>query len=568
MTDRIVAIGDVGGPEYHAGDEALVDVAVAELRARGYHDIVVVSNEPADTAGRYGVPAIAPFGFSTTAGPAEDRDRELRLRRVVDGDAEDPAAVALRAAVSSATGLLVAGGGNLSASWPHLVFERVALSRLAAVHSIPIVFVGQTVGPLLTSRQSELLAPAFTDAAFVGVREPLSRTIVHSLARACTPVLHVDDAIAIPLPEVVPEVVHSLPGAYVALVLHRFTTDPETLAAACDLVRSLHASSSLPVLLFPNSGRIGDGTGETSGPDSDVVMARDLCAAVNDSSVLMAAPLLPARELASAIRTAAAVVSTRLHPLVFGLSANVPCLGLSTDFYTATKLDGALRHAGLPGWRLPLTAATVPLIGELFAELWARRGEVADHLGKVTPGWMVDHAVRWDDVARTLGGDAGARFSGSAEPGETLAPRLDAAVRIRSFDDAANLELHASQRQFGQAEEYAHSLRATLDRRDDEILNLRALAGRREAELAAARAETTRAVDERDRAEASAHAARVLNGELVAKLAPRDAVALAEARREELEAVYATKVWRWSQGPRRIYRQARTALRLFRQRSR
>ena len=564
MTHRLVVIGDVGGPEYHAGDEALLDVAVTELRARGYHDIVVVSKDPVETTERYDVSSIAPFGFAATAGPAGDRERELCLRRVVDGDAEDPAAVALRAAVSSAAGLLVAGGGNLSASWPHLVFERVALLRLAAVHSIPIVFVGQTVGPLLTSRQSELLAPAFSDASLVGVREPSSRAIVRSLAPACTPVLHVDDAIAIRQPEVVP----ALPGEYVALVLHRFTTDPETLAAVCDLVRSLHGSSSLPVLLLPNTGRIGDGTAEASGPDSDVVMARDLCAAVNDSSVVMAAPLLPARELASAVRSAAAVVSTRLHPLVFGLSANVPCLGLSTDFYTATKLDGALRRAGLPSWRLPLTAATVPLIGELFAELWDRRGEIADHLGKVTPGWMVDHAVRWDDITRAFAGGDGARFSGSAELGETLAPRLDAAVRIRSFDDAANLELHASQRQFGQAQEYAHSLRATLDRREEEILNLRARAGRHEVELATARAETTRIVDERDRAEVSAHAARLLNGELVAKLAPRDAVALAEARRHELEAVYATKVWRWSQGPRRIYRQARTALRLFRHRSR
>jgi|GEM_PF-742506 Uncharacterized conserved protein len=564
MTDRLVVIGDVGGPEYHAGDEALLDVAVTELRARGYHDIVVVSKDPADTAARYGVSSIAPFGFSATSGPAGDRERELLLRRVVDGDAGDPNAVDLRTAVSSARGLLVAGGGNLSASWPHLVFERVALLQLAARHSVPIVFVGQTVGPLLTSRQSDLLATAFSDAAVVGVREPSSRTIVHSLAPTCTPVVHVDDAIAITHTEVVPE----LPGEYVAMVLHRFTRDPETLAAVCDLVRSLHASSSLPVLLLPNTGRLDDGTGAASGTDSDVAVARELCAAVGDPGVLVAAPLLPVRELASAVRSAAAVVSTRFHPLVFGLSANVPCLGLSTDLYTATKLDGALRHAGLPDWRLPVTVVTVPLIGELFSELWERRCEIADHLGKVTPGWMVDHTVRWDDVARALARGDGARFGGSTEPAETLAPRLDAAVRIRSFDDAANLELHASQRQFAQAEEYAHSLRATLDRRDEEILNLRALAGRVESDLAAARAETTRVVDERDRAEASAHAARVLNGELVAKLAPRDAVVLAEARKEELEAVYATKVWRWSQGPRRIYRQCRTAFRLFRQRSR
>lgn len=564
MTPRLVVIGDVGGPEYHAGDEALLDVAVAELRARGYHDIVVVSKEPADTGPRYGVSSIAPFGFSSTPGPAGDRERELRLRRVLDGDAEDPAAVDLRGAMSTAGALLVAGGGNLSASWPHLVFERVALLQLAVRHSIPIVFVGQTVGPLLTSRQSELLAPAFTDAALVGVREPSSRTIVHALAPACTPVLHVDDAIAIPHSEVGP----ALPSEYVALVLHRFTTDPETLVAVCDLVRSLHASSSLPVLLLPNTGRFDDGTEEVPETDSDVAMARVLCGAVDDPSVLVAAPLLPARELASAVRSAAAVVSTRLHPLVFGLSANVPCLGLSTDLYTATKLDGALRHAGLPGWRLPINVTTMPLVGELFSELWDRRREIADHLGKVTPGWMVDHTVRWDDIARALAGGDVARFTGSAEPGEALAPRLDAAVRIRSLDDTAKLELFASQRQFAQAEEYAHSLRATLGRRDEEILDLRDLAGRVDQDLAAARAETIRVIDERDRAEASAHAARILNGELIAKLAPRDAVVLAEARKEELEAVYATKVWRWSLAPRRIYRQGHTVLRLFRQRSR
>ena len=290
-------IGDVGGPEYHAGDEALLNVAVTELRARGYHDIVVVSKDPADTTERYAVSSIAPFGFSSTPGPAGDRERELRLRRVLDGDAEDPAAVDLLGAMSTAGALLVAGGGNLSASWPHLVFERVALLQLAARHSVPIVFVGQTVGPLLTSRQSELLAPAFTDAALVGVREPSSRTIVHALAPACTPVLHVDDAIAIPHSEVGP----ALPSEYVALVLHRFTTDPETLAAVCDLVRSLHTSSSLPVLLLPNTGRFDDGTEEVPETDSDVAMARVLCGAVDDPSVLVAAPLLPARELASAV---------------------------------------------------------------------------------------------------------------------------------------------------------------------------------------------------------------------------------------------------------------------------
>lgn len=564
MTARVVVIGDVGGPGYHAGDEALLDVALSELRARGYSDIVVVSKDAIDTAGRYGVSSIAGFGFSSVVGPAGDHERELRLQRVVDGVADDSRAVELREVMSEATALLVAGGGNLSASWPHLVFERVALLQLAAQRSMPIVFVGQTVGPLLTSRQSEVLATAFADAAFVGVREASSRAIVHDLAPTCTPVLHVDDGIAIHHSEVAP----GLPAEYVALVLHRFTTDPETLGAVCELVRSLHASSSLPVLLLPNTGRFDDGAGEVAETDSDVAMARALCVAVDDSSILVAAPLLPARQLASAVRAAVAVVSTRLHPLVFGLSAEVPCLGLSTDLYTATKLDGALRHAGLSGWRLPVQIATVPLICELFSELWDRRCEIRDHLGKVTPGWMVDHSARWDAVARALAGAGVALIGDAAELVEPLAPRLPQAVRVREIDDAALVVLHATQQQFAGAEEYAHSLRITLDQRDEEIVNLREYLDRVELDLAAARAETTRILDERDRAEVSAHTARQLNGELIARLAPRDAVALAEARGEELEAVYATKVWRWSTGPRRIYRQGRTLARLFRQRSR
>ncbi len=546
MTRRALVIGDVGGPEYHAGDEALLDVTITELHARGYDEITVVSKEPSDTARRYGVTAIAPIGFSAATGPEADRDRERRLGAVIDGVADDPAAAEIRRAVAGADAVVVAGGGNLSASWPDLLLERVALLRLATMRGRPTALVSQTVGPVLTQRQSALVAAMFADAALVGVREASSRDLVMALAPESHVYVQVDDAVAIP-PHAVPV---ELPAEFVALVVHQFSTEPGTLDLITDLARSLHEQSAQPVVLFPNTGRF---EGE-SDANSDVALAAQLVAQVGDPKILVAAPLLTGRQLGSALRDASAVISTRLHPLVFALTARVPAIALSSDDYTATKLDGVLRLAGLSGWRLPLAALGTPTVVALFHELWDRRTEVSDHLAKTTAGWRTDHDGRWDAIAAALAGTTDRPLL-PPPMCESLEPRLTMAATIQAIDDRTRRELQDVQRSFAAAQEYAHSLRTVLDQRDIEVAGLRVHVGRLERDLAGAEAASIRAADELVHAQRSAVAARALNAEFIAERPTSSAVE--EVSRRELEAIYERRLWRWSRAPRDAYSRVR-----------
>ena len=553
MSRRLLVIGDVGAAGYHAGDEGLLDTALTELRRRGRHTFMVVSRDAEDTAARHGVAAIGLLGLSSERGAAADAEREARVGAVVDGSATDPTALAIRAAVEGSDALLVAGGGNLCATWPHLLYERVALIRLAALRGLPVVLVGQTIGPVLTDAQRSALTHALGAATFIGVRDEPSLDLVRGMAGGLSPVLQTDDAIALPGEDPVAE----LPPNYVAVTLHRFTHDPARMDSVRDAIRAIRRTSSLPVVVFPNVGP------ESEAPEanSDVAVGLQLCELVGDPDVTVA-PVLPVRQLAAALRSASAVVSSRLHPIVFGLSGGVPCIGLSSDHYTRIKLDGALRHAGLDGWRVPIAAIETPAFDLLFAELWERRAEITGHLGRVVPAWQTEHAVRWDVAAAVLNGRDGPEVrqpEDRASPAlPALPPRLTGIDWLRLFDAHAQESDSELTRAYRGIEEYALDLRLALEERDAEVKDLNARLAALERVLAGTQAEQISLADQLREAELSAHEARRLNGELIAYLAPRDVVALAEQRRIELEAVYGTKLWRWGQVPRRVYHRLRS----------
>ncbi|MER2137912.1 MAG: polysaccharide pyruvyl transferase family protein, partial [Arthrobacter sp.] len=51
---KIAILGDVGQPVYHVGDEAMTHAAVAELRRRGFDDLLVLSRNPAESRRAFG----------------------------------------------------------------------------------------------------------------------------------------------------------------------------------------------------------------------------------------------------------------------------------------------------------------------------------------------------------------------------------------------------------------------------------------------------------------------------------------------------------------------------------
>src|ERR1700688_2472522 len=129
---RLLIIADVGDDQTrHLGDEAMLEANLAASRRLipGV-SFTVVSHNPAWAAKRYGVDAIALLGFPRD--PFGVADRRVMLDRV------------LTEAARSAS-----GGGILSSTWSHLLFERVALLRLACIFEKPAVVLGQTLGPQL-----------------------------------------------------------------------------------------------------------------------------------------------------------------------------------------------------------------------------------------------------------------------------------------------------------------------------------------------------------------------------------------------------------------------------------
>ena len=390
---RIVLLADVGGSDsYHVGDESMLDAAVLELRRRGDVEITVISADPHDTAERYFVQAIEPIGFSTDPGPEGEAHRDRRLaaalalggpggsQRSDTADAIDATGgprglPAVAATIAASDAVIVTGGGNLSSTWPHLVYERVAALSLAHQAGIPAVVTSQTVGPDLTTRQAALLAEALGGCRLVGLRERASLRRVSTMLASPTPRrLQLDDAIDLPgaeLPETFQE--GPLKGDFIGLTVNPLGAGPQAeagLDGLASLVCHIQQRTERNIVVLPHVGRW---SGEAS---DDIAVGEALRARVGDDAGLILCPLLPARQMAELTRRASAIVSTRYHPLVFGLSAGVPCLGIYQDSYTFIKVTGALDHAGLGGWVIPVEALKTDVPARLFDELWSRRGRV------------------------------------------------------------------------------------------------------------------------------------------------------------------------------------------------
>jgi polysaccharide pyruvyl transferase WcaK-like protein len=110
-----------------------------------------------------------------------------------------------------------------------------------------------------------------------------------------------------------------------------------------------------------------------------------------------------ARRAAGLTRRAAMVISTRYHPIVFGLSAGVPCLGIYTDEYTRVKIVGALGHAGLQNWAISMVEGLAGELSERVRRLSARRDGVREIIGARRQIWAQMDLRRRQRMCEALG---------------------------------------------------------------------------------------------------------------------------------------------------------------------
>ena len=342
---RLLVLADVGGPAFHAGGEATLEANLQRLAATAPQTAVRV--------------------LGCDAGARE-----------------------IAAALIESDALLISGRCRL-------LGQPVVAIGAAARRRIPVVTGGQTIGLDLSDVEREVLSRALATVAAVGVRDVPSAIVAAELGVPGERIFYqVDDAFG--LAGVHPRdaaLVRAAATPFMAVTLDATFVGPSLVRIGSQLA-AVAREAGLRVVLIPHAGpRDADGAVAS--------LLADQLAGEGVEATLV--PLLPATEVVWLTRRAAAVVSSRLHPLVFGLSAGVPCLALHRDASTRSELQGALSHVGMRLWSVPPAEIDAGGLTVKFRELWRHRDALRDVIRVSLPTLKRRDARRWHHVLTRLG---------------------------------------------------------------------------------------------------------------------------------------------------------------------
>ncbi|MCM3656547.1 polysaccharide pyruvyl transferase family protein [Agromyces mediolanus] len=352
---RAVVLGDIGRVDnYHLGDEAMTEVAIEQLTARGVRDITLAAVDPATAQAFYGVPAVRQFGFAWNWSRQKVEAALTGLTEALrDGTATGPLVEAVRAADL----VVIAGGGNLTSEYPLHVYERVAFSRIAAHFGVPLFVTSQTVGPVLRARERDLVTEIIDAAVCFGARERFSTELVRELAADPERVrLTLDDGVLLRADESARTDATEL-NLGERIIVASFAADQgatgwsreEYAPKVARLLDELAEALDARVVLAPHTGGL-----EPAAASRDHQLGLDIAAA--GSGAITALPVLPAREYLAILEAAMLSISTRYHPTVFAPALGVPTVGIAMSQYSSVRMRGALGNVGLERFVVPAAA--------------------------------------------------------------------------------------------------------------------------------------------------------------------------------------------------------------------
>ncbi len=348
-----LVIGDIGLLDgmMHIGDEAMFEVAAAELGSRGL-SVVGVSANPAESASRYGIETVPRLGFgglsreAAAARAAMLVDAAAGLVSLPDDDVAAGALAVLRGGAGlegaglegaglDGAGLIVAGGGNLASRWPEHIFERTTLAAMARALGRPVVVSGQTLGPDLIDDDAARVAEMLRGAVLAGVREPTSLALAASWGIDAR--LGVDDASFLgddddAAPADRSGVLVSLSGWFGGL------DSDDTEAAIAALIDAAAAEVGGDVRFHAHFGPAD----AAEAPRGDAALHERIRSRMRSASVVV--PTGDSVDAARLARSASLLITSRYHPAVFAAPAGVAVLGLVADDYTRIKQQGVLGH--------------------------------------------------------------------------------------------------------------------------------------------------------------------------------------------------------------------------------
>ena len=279
--------------------------------------------------------------------------------------------------IAAMDAVVISGGGNLNSRYGWLLYERAAAVRAAEHAGVPVYVTGQSLGPVLSPEDAQVLERMLRTARSVTVRERSS--LAWCRERGIDARLSVDDATDYPVASPARtlhyaegisagQALDELPEHYVCVTVNECTNQQaQQIARLLDGMWREHGYA--PVFL----SHFGDPQNPESG---DIQAHQRIAEQLSPSTPATLLPILHADQSITVHRAAAFTLTSRYHPAVFSAAAGIPVLALVPDAFTQMRVGGALSQYGLGEFTLPLgmLAGGVP---ELMVAAALRHAAVA-----------------------------------------------------------------------------------------------------------------------------------------------------------------------------------------------
>ncbi|TCK62993.1 polysaccharide pyruvyl transferase family protein [Curtobacterium sp. PhB136] len=413
MTLRAVVMGDIGWPDlYHVGDEAMTEAAITQLRLRGVDEVTLIAADADVASALHGTSAVSRFHFKLRW-PRAWHDSHLdKVLAPLDGYArgEGPAD-SVYDAVHDSDFVLIAGGGNLTSTFVHQLYERLALVRVARHFGRPVFVTSQSLGATYRPADVPVIREIINSSRRFGVRERTSLETALSLTEHPETVAYTGDDALLLAREDAPAVVRSLlPDRYFVASFERpgWIDDDNDIERYFDEVASAldavaERTGCTPVLV-PHAGSFDPRISK-----DDVVSHNSIAAR---SSHAVELPLLRSGAVLDVMTASAFSLSTRYHPIVFSGQIGLVPFGLAHTAYTWNRMRGAARQYGAADLILPAALLSDP---GLLADFISTTIEAGAHQQAVTSASAerkTNQVSWWDGIV----GDAKAPPQSGVEP--------------------------------------------------------------------------------------------------------------------------------------------------------
>lgn len=398
---HVVIIGDIGWRElYHLGDEAMTEVAAEELGLRTDVELTLVAGHPHVASEMYGFNAVGRVGFLGKYGREENNKRLAAVGKVLAAKSFKEGTI--YSAIRDCDAVVIAGGGNLNSDTYHLLYERLAATRIASHFGKPLFVTSQTVGPMITPDDLSKVKEIGDYALCFGARESYTYNLMSQALRDESKIYHtLDDAFLLePDADAISRVdAMNLPPSFVAA---SFTNHSGEIWESSDDYYSdiayyldlLVREFDVDILLIPHAGSFDSRVKKRDQRGNESIASRTKTGRIH---VL---PMMMARDDVEIIKRSVFSLSTRYHPTVFATASAVPAIAISSTYYSSVRMRGSMGNLGVEKFVVP--GSSLSLLRDACAEAVEERDNVVAHLERARDIVGRYQIEWWDCIARAI----------------------------------------------------------------------------------------------------------------------------------------------------------------------